>query len=372
MSRLTKEQYDKLKEQYGVDRIWSWSRINTFAEQPWVYYMTYIHPDRVRTDNVYTYWGGMAHDLVQDMYDGKYEQSEMLERFRNKVLNWRVTQADVYKFMNDNVENGYINNLEHYFTHFDKINYKIKNELPVKIVLKDKKGKNIVFVGYIDSIYKDEDGNVYIMDYKTSSISGYSGKKLLDNSKQLLLYSLGIHQMTGTPLEKIIPRFDMMKYVYVEYLQKNGKWRGSNKERIKMVESQENRIRKALEELDYDIIEAEELIAKAIEENSFEVLPQEVQDMFRVKQAFVDVPYDESTIEELKEWIVEMIDDCLDREQRDPLEAFPQPRLEEGGNDFYFNVLAKQLLPYLDDYIERNAGDDLDTLDFDVLDDLFK
>ena len=89
-------------------------------------------------------------------------------------------------------------------------------------------GKNYVLVGYVDAMWGeiDEEGNhhIYILDFKTSSKSGFSGKGLLDKSKQLLIYAKAVHEMTGVPVDNIHVGYDMMKYVKRYYKLKSGKW----------------------------------------------------------------------------------------------------------------------------------------------------
>ena len=59
------------------------------------------------------------------------------------------------------------------------------------------------------------------MDWKTST--RYSGKKIDQESGQLLIYAEGIRQALGVPLEDIICEWNFLKYVTVTYEQKNGK-----------------------------------------------------------------------------------------------------------------------------------------------------
>lgn len=344
MARLTKEQLNELKEKHGVDRIWSYSRINLFHEQPWCYRMAYLDEARVRTDNIYSYFGSLAHDLIQDAYDGKHTVGELPEKYDEVVTNWRLVDSVEYSFMNEKVEKGYIDNLKHYFGNVELLPYKLQNEKPVKTVFK-KNGRDIVFIGYIDSIYKDAEGNICILDYKTSSKSGFTGKQLKAHSKQLMLYAIGVHQATGVPYDKIKPRYDMMKYVNVEYLQKNGKWKKSLQERVTWVASQESKIRKLLSDNGCDILEIDNMILDAVTDNNLSSLPDFVQDKFRVSQAYIELTIDEDSIKEVEEWFVSNVLECERKEAGDWEVEFPEPIIDE-SNEFYFNVLAKQMLPY--------------------------
>lgn len=54
--RLTFEQQNILKEKYGVDRLWSYSRLSTFTERPWEYKIVYLDKS-ARSENVYGIMG---------------------------------------------------------------------------------------------------------------------------------------------------------------------------------------------------------------------------------------------------------------------------------------------------------------------------
>ena len=368
MGRLSYEQLDKLKEMYKVDRIWSWSRINTFVNQPWEYRIKYLDKLKPDTSNIYTEMGTMSHDLVQGVYEGKYTTNELGGLYEEAILNWRMTDGK-HKFMNENVEKGYLNNLSHYFENYEQLPYEVTVEQPVKIVLGDNKA---VFIGYVDGLYKDEDGNYVILDFKSSSKGEYVGKRLKENSKQLLLYSIGIHQATGLPYDKIKARFDMMKYITVSYLQKNGKWKDSLQERVKWVKSQENKLRTALKESGMNDLDVEYFLVEAIGNNTIEDLPKEVQDKFKLKPAFIDVDVSEENAKELEEWLLNNIEECIEKEQGDWVKEFPEPVIDP-SNEFYFNVLAKGLLKFHEGYQEELAlkGARYQEESFDELEKLF-
>lgn len=369
--RLTRQETEVVKKQFGVDRIWSYSRLSTYVSQKWVYRMTYLDPRRIYTDNVYTVMGTICHDIIQDYAEGKTDYKSMIERFDDEIMKWRL-DANSHKFMNEKVEQGYLHNIKHYFKHTETIPYEVKNEKPVCITFKKDSGENIVFVGYMDSIFTDNDGNFHIMDYKTSSKGDYIGKKLKEHSKQLQLYSIGIHQLKGIPYDKIKPQFDMMKYVKVSYLQKNGKWRDSIQERATWVISQEKKIRSLLSEHDVDILEMDLMVGNANFENNLSSLPDYVQEKFKVGNCYIDVEINEEIEKELRDFVITNIEECEIKEQGDLDIEFPEPIIDE-SNKFYFEVLAKQLLKYHKGYQEslhyRVNGHDIKV---DELADLFK
>ena len=69
MARLTGEQLEALMKKEGVDRIWSWSKINCFHTSPYEYYLRYILKAKEdRADSIYTTTGGIAHDILEKFY----------------------------------------------------------------------------------------------------------------------------------------------------------------------------------------------------------------------------------------------------------------------------------------------------------------
>lgn len=346
--RLTYQQMNGLKKQFGVNRIWSYSRLSTFVDQPFVYRMTYLDPARVRTNNIYSYFGTICHDIIQDAVEGKIKREDMIKEFDNKVMQWRL-DPNAMKFMNEKVESGYLDNLRHYYSHTDLIPYEVENEKPVCILFnRPDSDKPIVFVGYIDTLYTD--GNKwYIMDYKTSSKGDYTGKRLKAHSKQLQIYGIGISQIKGIPLEDIVLRFDMMKYYKVSYLQKNGKWKDSIQERSSWVSTQEKKIRTLLLEHDYDIFDIDQMVGRANVENNLSSLPDFIQERFKVSNCYIDTELNEEVKKEVEEYVVENVLECERKESGDIEEEFPEPPIDD-SNSFYFHNLAPQIIPYLKNY----------------------
>ena len=293
--------------------------------------------------------GSIAHDIIQGYYEGKYNShEEMTNEFNKKIDAWRADSKG-YTFPSKSIEESYISNVKHYFENtefFKPVKGKVMNELPLKLVLKDG-DKNIVLIGYADSIYIDEDGMINIVDYKTSSKSGFSGSGLIEKSKQLVLYALALSQMQNIPLDKINLRFDMMKYFTVSFLQKNGKWsKPSAKDRAKFFEEKStvNRIKKLLTDNDVDEYEADMMIENAKMLNTFSVFPDYVKEHFKFGNYYIDVRISQEDADNVSEWVVNNVRTCLEYEaDKDNWEEhFPEPSLEELQN-YYYNVLAPQI-----------------------------
>lgn len=337
-------------DKFGVSKLWSFSRINTYWNEPWEYYLSYL--EKVpRGENIYTLFGTYSHDIIQDFYDGKWKYEAMPALLEDKIIDWRTNKTDL-KFMNKKVEDGYIENLRDYFRNTEVIPYEIKNETAVCIHFPVEDGEDLVFIGYVDSEYVDSDGVLNIVDYKTSSMSGFTGKKLKEKARQLSLYAIGINQFRGIPFDKIRLRFDMMKYYEVHYLQKNGKVAKTKQERYKWVSGVLKKLQKELATLGYDPIEVDELLEMCVFNNNIDNLPKEVQDKFSLHNCYIDVTITEEEAKELELELRSTVKEIEVKEKGDWEKEFPEPKIDF-GNKFYFEQLAPHLLKYHKRYQEE-------------------
>lgn len=299
--RLSYNQLEAIKRKYGVDRIWSFSRINLWDSCEWAYYYNYTKHMRLDTGNIYSFMGGKAHDLIEKFYDQGLSLENMKEKW-NSIINAWEDDPQAFEFDTDKIRNGYIKNLNHYFSHTDRIMANnVRNEKPVMIRLGN---DGEVFVGYIDSEYIDGDGNLVMVDYKTSSKSSFSKAKLPEKSMQLILYAIGEHQRTGLPYDKIKARFDMMKYCTVHYLQENGKWRESVQERSKWVEKMGKKLTTKLKKIGVELDEIDVMVQLAGMKNSMAGIPEEVSSQFYITNYYIDLKIDDEAVKDVEEKVL--------------------------------------------------------------------
>ena len=349
--RLGYEERKMIMDRFGVDKLWSYSRLSCFLGSPWEYKLTYI--DKVeRGSNIYFDFGNISHSTIQGFYDGEFTYDEMIEEFDKRTLDWRMNGKN--KFMSENVESSYIKNLRDYFQTTEVVPHEVKNEKPVCVhIIDEERDKDIVFIGYVDSEYVDEDGVLNIVDYKTSSKGDFSGAKLKEHARQLMLYAIGINQFRKIPFDKIRLRFDMMKYYNVEYIQKNGKTAVSKQERCKWVGGMVAKLRKDLAETGLDPFEVDEIVENAVDTNTLTGIPQEIRDKFTLKNCYIDVMITEEEANAMKKFICDVVDEIDTKAKSDDLEkAFPEPVLCQ-NNRFYFTQLASHLLKYHKGYQEE-------------------
>ena len=310
MARLTKEELKKVMDKYKVNTLWSWSKIDTFLTSPYEYYLKYVLHKKEDKDNCsYATLGSITHNTIEDFYSGKIEYHEMIEQFEDgwltaiDIANLKFDRNDEDK--NKSISQKYKENLIHFFKNHIPIKHKIGLE---KFITADINGN--VLQGYIDAIYKDDEGFYNIIDWKTST--KFTGKTLEEKSGQLCVYCIGLMQ-SGVPFEKIKTGFNFLKYCTIQYKQKNGTVKTRDTERCKIGESLQSNAKLWLKEFGY-ADEIDHYLKLLLDENSIEVLPKEVQEMYVVSDCYVYIPLSKELIDKWKEVIVTTIKDITLRE----------------------------------------------------------
>lgn len=304
MARLTKEELEKLKESEGVDRIWSWSKVNCYHTSPYEYFLKYVvHTKEDRNDCIYTTTGGLCHEILERFYTGQTSYENMVKEFENGwVMAYDIAQLKFDR--NDEAKNQkiaakYYSNLHHFFNKHTVLKYEPIIEQFVKIRVGDN-----VFQGYIDCAFKDEEGNTHIVDFKSSSI--YKGAKAENECGQLVLYALGISQR-GIPLDKIRICWNFLKYCTVQYTQKNGAVKTRDVERCKIGESLQSNVSMWMKSMGYTDGDIDEHLKKLLDTNDINVLPDEIKEKYEVKDCYVYVPLTEELIDKWVEQVLEYI-----------------------------------------------------------------
>lgn len=311
MARLSTEELNDIKEKYNVSRLWSWSRVNTFITSPYEYMLKYVkHVTEDRQDCAYTTLGSLAHDTIDVLYEGEIKYEDMIDQFEDgwltaiDIANLKLDRND--EEHDDKLKSKYKYDLQHFFRNHVVYEYDMMIEKSVVAKI----GSN-VFVGYIDAIYKDNDGNYNIIDFKTSSI--YTGKTLEEHLGQLTIYAIGLNQ-AGVPLDNIKIGFNFLKYVTIKYEQKNGTVKTRNVERCKIGESLQSNAKMWLKSLGYDD-DADYYLKALLDTNSVSVLPDDVQDKYVVTDCHVFTELNQKLVDKWTDTIVNTINDIILREK---------------------------------------------------------
>ena len=310
MSRLTGEELKVVMKKYGVNELWSWSKVDTAINSMYEYFLKYVlRVKEDRTDCAYAPMGGICHSTIEDFYSEKIKFEEMIEQFNDGWIT-AIDIADLKFDRNDSEKNNSISdkykmNLEHFFRTHKKIPYKVVLEKFMTAKIGD-----YVFQGYIDAIYKDADDNYHIVDWKTST--KYSGKTAEEKCGQLVVYAIGLNQ-AGVPMDKINICWNFLKYVSIQYKQKNGVIKTREVERNKIGESLQSNAKVWLKEYGY-ANQMDDYLKLLLDTNNIEVLPEEVQKMYTISDCYVYVPLTKELIDKLVNTIITTIEDIKLRE----------------------------------------------------------
>ena len=308
MARLTGEQLEALMKKEGVDRIWSWSKINCFHTSPYEYYLRYILKAKEdRADSIYVTTGGIAHDILEKFYTNKIKYDDMFGQFDD---GWTVA-VDIAKLKFDRsdeeknvkIRDKYYENLIHFFNNHTVLKYKPIIEQFVKVKI-----DGHLFQGYIDCAFKDDDDCINIVDFKTSSI--YKGAKAENECGQLVLYAIGLSQQ-GIPIDKIKICWNFLKYVTIQYQQKNGTVKTRESERCKIGESLQSNAKTWLKHFGY---EPDEYLMKLLDTNSVDCLPEEVREKYVISDCYVYVDLTDKLINKWTAHVSTVIKDIELRE----------------------------------------------------------
>lgn len=348
MARLTYEELEKIKKKYNVDRLWSWSRMSTYMTSKFEYLLKYILKSKEdRCDSSYVTLGTICHDTLDKFYEGKIKYEDMIDDY-NDGFTTAITIADL-KFnrsdeeKNKSIGEKYNENLFHFFNNHTVYKHKLLVEKPIVVNINGN-----VFVGYIDGLYKDDNDVYTILDFKSSSI--YTGKTLEENSGQLTIYGIGLHQM-GIPLDKIRACFNFLKYCTIKYEQKNGTVKYRNVERCKIGESLQSNAKTWLKHFGY---EPDEYLMKMLDENSIDCLPDEVKKKYEITDCHVDIGFNEKLMQKWTDFITTTLKDIelreKDYEETKALECFWDDEADVQAQSYYFANLcsysATKHLPY--------------------------
>lgn len=310
MARLTGEELKAVMKKYGVDELWSWSKVDTAITSMYEYFLKYVlRIKEDRTDCAYAPMGGICHSTIEDFYSGKIKHEDMIEQFSDgwitaiDIADLKFDRNDAEK--NNSISGKYKMNLEHFFRTHKKIPYNVVLEKFMTAKIGDH-----VFQGYIDAIYKDADGNYHIVDWKTST--KYAGKTAEEKCGQLVVYAIGLNQ-AGVPMDKIKICWNFLKYVSIQYKQKNGVVKTREVERNKIGESLQSNAKVWLKEYGY-ADQMDDYLKLLLDANSIEVLPEEVQKMYTISDCYVYVPLTQALIDRWVNTIVTTIADVKLRE----------------------------------------------------------
>ena len=183
--------------------VWSFSRINAYEYCPYNWYLRYIE-GTYGVGSFYADNGKAVHEVLElvtrgdiSVYDAPMVYLDKYENIKNKVK--KETMDKTFDSCMEYLSNLEGNELDGY----ELIGSEIKIEFKI--------GK-YNFVGFIDLLLKDVDGNLVIVDHKSTEPflkkngEPYAATKKSYEGylKQLYLYSIGVKQVYGQYPSKLV------------------------------------------------------------------------------------------------------------------------------------------------------------------------
>lgn len=177
------------------DFVWSFSRIKSFNDCKYGWWLRYID-DSETEDKFFAQFGTLIHDLLAKFYEGVLNKNELVSQYLCRFVREVSAPAP-----NQKVYSGYFSDGLDYLKSFvdeKRIVLGVEKEVNFSI-------EGIKFIGFIDLIIKDENGDIHIVDHKSRDLKPYSkrtkktnsDKELDDYYKQLYLYSNAIKDEYG-------------------------------------------------------------------------------------------------------------------------------------------------------------------------------
>lgn len=311
--RVNSEKIKKMCEALGTDRLNSWSRVNCIHNSLYEYYLKYIlHKEEDRDDSIYKVTGGISHDILEKYYTAQIPYDAMVEEFED---GW-TTAFDIaeLKFVrgdgdrNKSIANKYCYDLKNFFSTHERI----KDRIDIEQFITVKIGEEY-YQGYIDAKVTDYDGNITILDWKTSSI--YKGDKAKNECGQLVMYAMALHQQ-GIPYEKIRIAWNFLKYQCVTVQSKKGVKKVREIERCELGEKLQANAKMWLKDAGYSEEQVFEYLDQLVQTNDITVLPEEVQNKYEFHDCYVYVDLTEELINHWESFIIDTMKLIREKEKK--------------------------------------------------------
>lgn len=311
--RVNSEKIKKMCEALGTDRLNSWSRVNCIHNSLYEYYLKYIlHKKEDRDDSIYKVTGGISHDILEKYYTAQIPYDAMVEEFED---GW-TTAFDIaeLKFVrgdgdrNKSIANKYYYDLKNFFSTHERI----KDRIDIEQFITVKIGEEY-YQGYIDAKVTDANGNITILDWKTSSI--YKGDKAKNECGQLVMYAMALHQQ-GVPYEKIRIAWNFLKYQCVTVQSKKGVKKVREIERCELGEKLQANAKMWLKDAGYSEEQVFEYLDQLAQTNDITVLPEEVQNKYEFHDCYVYVDLTEELINHWESFIINTMKLIREKEKK--------------------------------------------------------
>lgn len=175
--------------------IWSYSRITTFEDCPYRFYLSYIYKSKNKDGHFFSSYGTFMHKIIQNYLNGELKKEELTNYY---LLNFNTAVKGVPP--NKKTFINYLNQGLQYFEKIENIDIDLLGvEKQIEFSI-----DNRIFTGYIDLISRIN-GDLAIIDHKSKSLKNRSNNikpkksdmELDKYLRQLYLYSVAVKKEYG-------------------------------------------------------------------------------------------------------------------------------------------------------------------------------
>lgn len=326
------------------ENIYSYSRLGTFHNCKYEFYNTYILKNR-GNNNAYGVMGGVIHEIMEKLQPKEITKEEAIEEFKQQFVMCNLLG---YKFPNENIEKNYYDAIIDFLFWFKPIPYDdIFIEEEFKIDIGGNKLK-----GFIDlSLIKDD--KILLLDWKTSSWSGFSGSKKLEKGRQLALYGEALKEMRGKRPDKSV--WMMLKYVNIKHAKRK---RSKRIERQKFVQEYMKQIIDDMIDLGYNNIEIGILLEGKRTMKDINDLNPDILKNFTQVPAVLDYDITDETVQESKQYVLDTVNNI--KEYGNDVSNFPPVELNKSTSFFCQHLCNhRDTCKYYKEYLKQTQCNDL-------------
>ncbi|MFS1518609.1 PD-(D/E)XK nuclease family protein [Bacillus sp. SCS-151] len=326
--------------------VYSYSRFSTFHNCQYEYYNTYVLKNK-GIENVYTLTGSLIHDNLEKIYKSKGDIQSFHNSFEEKLMELDLLGID---FPNEKVKEAWMKDVRHFISNFNKIDSKMLLEKEIKFEV----GDGIYLKGFVDAILPSDKGKPYVNVYDWKTSSKFSGKKLDEAGRQLLLYKIGLESDKAIKVDKVM--WFMIKYVYVCNVLKNTKTKRKMCNRHKWVKEIRKQVEKELYKLMLDEFEIELLLDKAESENNLNCMPVEIQKKYWLEDCIVEYEVTDEKLNDVRAFVKDTVVE-IERKNKANEDEWVPVKIDK-YNSFYCGVLCghRKRCKYYKQFLEDNSN----------------
>lgn len=322
-------------------RVYSFSKLSTIENCKYGAFLQYVDHRR-GDDSIYGILGGCVHDKLEDIMNGRADAEDLKVALTEDLLQMDMLGLEFPKdFKGGNmIRDNWVNDMQHFVDHFEPPQGDFKTEELLIYKVDD----DHYLQGYADLVrYDSEDKSVQsILDWKTSSMYDKAG--FLEHGRQLVIYALAKEQQ-GIEINELAWIF--LKYVTVTF---QGRKRANSKNRTeivkhinrgKIIKELDKYIRDDLALVGYSGVDIDLIMYNAIENNSFDVLPEEVKVLYKFEPCVITYELTDEIRQECIEYIQRVIKefesiDTHNPELWGPREFYKTNKLGKQQEDTFF------------------------------------